>query len=151
MSAQAAGERKRVVEQNGAAREVGPFGRKLRELRDKYGISQAKLATGADVSPGYIGLIETGIRGDRPSLDVVRRIGKVLGADIDEMEALLKAAGHLGPRESLTREGSPSLRDSISSDPILTQDQKDYMLRGLDLWGYPKADKAPSAGSRAKR
>lgn len=139
MSAQTAGdERKKnqTAQFAEAERVVGAFGLKLKELRAKYGISQARLAKGADVSPGYVGLIETGVRGDRPSLDVVKRFCNVLGATVEETEDLLRASGHLGPRERLIRDERDDLWDAISADPFLTQDQKDFLLRALEVMNY---------------
>lgn len=70
-----------------------PFGEVLRRLRKERDISQAALARNAGVSPGYIGLIETGLRGERPSLDICKKVAQGLKLDVAETEELLRAAG----------------------------------------------------------
>lgn len=55
------------------------FGATVRRLRHARGMSQAALAEAAGVSPAYIGLLETGQRGQRISLDFTVRIALGLG------------------------------------------------------------------------
>ena len=106
------------------------FGRTLKHLRTEAGLSQAALASRAAVSPGYVGLIETGDRGERPSLDIVRRFGQAVNATVEQTEVLLRSAGHLGPDERLIQEGRPSFAAFVDSDRRLSGSQKE-LLKGI--------------------
>lgn len=105
-----------------------PFGRVFKELRLKSGLSQQAVASKAEVSTGYIGLIETGQRGAKPSQDVVKRIALALGANIDETEALLRAAGWLGEHESLMATDRPTVEQIIDGDRLLDAEGKHLLL-----------------------
>lgn len=118
------------------ANQPGPFGVVLKRLRAKYGVSQAKLAAGAGCSAGYIGLIELGIRGDKPSRDVIKGMASTMGANLDELEEMLRAAGWIGAREALVREGLPDAKQVISDDPVLTKPEKDLVLHMLEVFNY---------------
>ncbi len=52
------------------------FGKRLRELRIKVGISQEKLAELADLHRNYVGLLERGLQS--PSLNTICRLAKAL-------------------------------------------------------------------------
>ena len=56
----------------------------LRELREKRGWSQAKLATVAKVTGAYVAQIETGKK-KNPSLDVLKRLARALGVPVTEL------------------------------------------------------------------
>jgi transcriptional regulator with XRE-family HTH domain len=58
------------------------FGRRLRELRTRRGLSQRDLANGV-VDPSYISLLESGSR--VPTLDVVIQLGQALGVPITSL------------------------------------------------------------------
>ena len=62
------------------------FGRRVRELRDRLGVSQEQLAERADLHWTYISDVERGKRG--PSLDVVGR-AHGLGVSVSELFAPL--------------------------------------------------------------
>jgi transcriptional regulator with XRE-family HTH domain len=109
-------------------RELTPFGRVFRHLRTQQGLSQVAIATRAGVSTGYVGLIETGGRGGKPSLDVVKRFAQALNANLDETEDLLKAAGWLRPGESLLQVDRPTTPHIIESDPFLDDTQKSLLI-----------------------
>jgi transcriptional regulator with XRE-family HTH domain len=106
----------------------------LKDLRERRQLSQAVVARRAGVSPGYIGLIETGERGDRVSLDIVKRFGQALDANVEEMELLLKAAGHLGADEQLVPDGRPTFDQFVDADPRLTRTQKDILKAMYHSW-----------------
>src|SRR5262249_43852148 len=50
----------------------------IQALREKKGMSQRDLAEKAEVTPGYIAQLETGLR-KTPSLTVLKRLARVLG------------------------------------------------------------------------
>lgn len=109
------------------------FGEKLRELRGESGMSQAALARSAGISPGYIGLIEVGERGERPSVDICRRLSQALHLDIEQHEDFMRAAGHLMEGESWgPKEGGPGLyldvEDAIVHEKRLTHFQRESLL-----------------------
>lgn len=69
-----------------------PFGRKVRELRRKKGISQRKLAAALGVSPAYLSALEHGRKG-RPSWALVQEIIAHFGLiwdDAEEIETLAR-------------------------------------------------------------
>lgn len=122
------------ITRNGSRKEVSPFGRKLKELRLRRGMSQATLARRAGVSNGYVGLIEIGDRGDRPSLDIVKRFGQAVSATVEEMEELLRATSHLGPHERLVPDERQSFAQFVDSDGMLSRHQKDVLIAVYDSW-----------------
>ena len=105
------------------------MGQLLRKFRQDAGISQATLAARSGVSPGYIGLLETGDRSGKLNMDMVKRLAQALGGTIDITEQLLRDAGHLRPNQSMFPSGVASPPDSIEADPRLTDQQKDMLLR----------------------
>src|SRR4051794_661677 len=78
---------------------LSPFGELVLAIRTRRGFSQKQVARLGGISPGYVGLIESGERGKRPSRDKVLAIADGLRATDAERTALLRAAGHEG-RES---------------------------------------------------
>lgn len=115
---------------------VSDFSRTLKDLRVAAGLSQATLAAKAGVSPGYVGLIETGDRGDRPSLDIVKRFGQACNANVQQTETLLRSAGHLGPDEHLIQDGRPSFVSFVDSDRQMSANQKAILKSIYGSW-YP--------------
>lgn len=113
---------------------VSDFSRTLKELRTEAGLSQATLAARAGVSPGYVGLIETGDRGDRPSLDIVKRFGQACNANVEQTEVLLRSAGHLAPDEHLIQDGRPSFASFVDSDRQLSVNQKKILKAMYASW-----------------
>lgn len=55
----------------------------LREARERAELSQAKLAAAAEISPGYVAMIELGQR--RASLGVAAVLARVLGVELDAL------------------------------------------------------------------
>lgn len=69
-----------------------PFGRKVRELRRKKGVSQRALAKALGVSPAYLSALENGKKGRPPFAlvqDTIAYFG-VIWDDAEEIEALAK-------------------------------------------------------------
>jgi transcriptional regulator with XRE-family HTH domain len=58
-------------------------GLNVQRLRRKRGLSQEELADRADIHQTYLSGVETGKR--NPSLLVLERIGKALGADVEDL------------------------------------------------------------------
>jgi transcriptional regulator with XRE-family HTH domain len=105
-------------------KELTAFGALLKRLREERGISQAKLARNCGVSPGYIGLIETGERGQRPGLEFIRRLSAALHVGEEEADELWRTAGHLKDDEAMVSPGCSSVPEAIAADKRLTVSQK---------------------------
>lgn len=101
------------------------FGKLLRQHRRELGLSQAEVAKRAGVSTGYVGLMETGLRGSRPNEYTVKVIAHALRLSLVETESLLRAGGLLGEDESLLTQ--TTIDEAIASDDLLTEGQKDLM------------------------
>jgi len=59
------------------------FGRRLRELRVKRGLSQEQLAFAADLDRSYVGGVERGER--NVSLQNIKKLARALGASVSEL------------------------------------------------------------------
>ena len=64
----------------------------LKQWRSARGLSQLDLALAADVSARHISFLETGR--SLPSPEMVLRLGATLGVPLDQVDAMLTAAGH---------------------------------------------------------
>lgn len=58
--------------------------RKVRQLREKLGLSQEKLARLADVSNNTIINIEAG-KQDNPTIDTLKKVAKALGVSVEKL------------------------------------------------------------------
>ena len=74
------------------------FGAILRRLREQRGWTRKKLATRADLTPAYVGIVEQG--GNVPSLTTVLELVEVLGGDIGEVMRELAAARTAPPQRT---------------------------------------------------
>jgi transcriptional regulator with XRE-family HTH domain len=72
------------------------FGRLLKTLRERSGVSQSKLAERADFDHSYVSRLESGAR--MPTREAVDRLGGAMGLDQGALDALLASAGFL-PRD----------------------------------------------------
>lgn len=59
------------------------FGRRLRELRQKYGVTQEQLSLATGLTEGYISNMERGLK--VPSLTTILRIAVALGCKVTEL------------------------------------------------------------------
>lgn len=59
------------------------FGKRIKELRLKQGITQEKLAEMIDVDRSYMGFIERGER--NPTLEKMRKIAKALKVNVKDI------------------------------------------------------------------
>jgi transcriptional regulator with XRE-family HTH domain len=60
------------------------LGKRLRQLREARGMTQAELATAVKVTQAYIAYLEGGGR-KNPSLDLLRRLAKLLKTDMNDL------------------------------------------------------------------
>jgi transcriptional regulator with XRE-family HTH domain len=59
------------------------FGRRLRELRQKYGVTQHQLSIDTGLTEGYISNMERGLK--VPSLTTILRLAVALGCRVTEL------------------------------------------------------------------
>lgn len=64
---------------------MSDFHSRVRALRKLRGFSAAELAEKADLTEGYIHMIERGARGRRPTLDLARKLARALSVTVDEL------------------------------------------------------------------
>jgi transcriptional regulator with XRE-family HTH domain len=97
-------------------RELGEF---IREQRSVARLSVRRLSDMAGISNPYLSQIERGLR--RPSAEILQQIARALRISA---ETLYVRAGILDARD---REGN--LAEAILTEPTLTEDQKQTLLR----------------------
>lgn len=73
------------------------FGALLREIRERKGWTQRKLAQRAGFSATYIGIVEQGE--NVPSLSTILELTEVLGADVGDVMRQLAAARTAPPEQ----------------------------------------------------
>jgi transcriptional regulator with XRE-family HTH domain len=74
-----------------------PFGARVREIRERRGLSQQELAGRLGVSGAYLSALEHGRRG-RPTFALVQGIIHALGVIWDEADELVRLADLSDPR-----------------------------------------------------
>jgi transcriptional regulator with XRE-family HTH domain len=74
-----------------------PFGKKIRELRTRKGVSQKRMAADLGVSPAYLSALEHGNRG-RPAPGLIQQICGYFGLIWDDAEDLKRLARLSHPR-----------------------------------------------------
>jgi len=62
------------------------FGRRLRELREKYGVTQKQLSIATGLTEGYISNMERGLK--VPSLTTILRLAVALGCKVTELVSI---------------------------------------------------------------
>ncbi len=102
--------------------QLDQLGRSIRDQRERAQLSMRELAKRANISNPYLSQIERGLH--EPS---VRVLTSIAGALELSAEALLKGAGLLG--DSGEGEGTATTEQAIRSDPRLTVDQREALLR----------------------
>ena len=102
--------------------DLGAF---IRNQREGARMSVRRLAELAGVSNPYLSQIERGLR--RPSAEILQQLAKALKISV---EALYVQAGWMSDDGT----GAPSVRDAISRDPLLTDDQKRALLNVYDSY-----------------
>lgn len=81
-----------------------PFGRRVRELREKRGITLAQMAQGLGVTPAYLSALEHGKRG-RPTFTLIQGAIHLLGIIWDEADELVRLADLSHPRVTVDTAG----------------------------------------------
>jgi transcriptional regulator with XRE-family HTH domain len=62
------------------------FGRRLRELREKYGVTQKQLSIATGLTEGYISNMERGLK--VPSLTTILRLAVALGCNVTQLVSI---------------------------------------------------------------
>lgn len=81
-----------------------PFGRRMRELRARRGITLQDMAAALDISPAYLSALEHGRRG-RPSRTRVHQICQYFNIVWDEADELQRLARMSHPRITVDTSG----------------------------------------------
>lgn len=84
-----------------------PFGRRVRELRERRGITLAQMADGLGVTPAYLSALEHGKRG-RPTFTLIQGAIHLLGVIWDEADELVRLADLSHPRVVIDTAGLDS-------------------------------------------
>lgn len=69
------------------------FGRSLRELRQKYGVTQEQLSNATGLTEGYISNMERGLK--VPSLTTILRISVALNCKVTELVSVFDTVADL--------------------------------------------------------
>lgn len=81
-----------------------PFGRRVRDLRCRRGITLAQMAEGLGVTPAYLSALEHGKRG-RPTFTLIQGTIHLLGVIWDEADELVRLADLSHPRVTVDTAG----------------------------------------------
>lgn len=81
-----------------------PFGQRVRELRERRGITLAQMAQGLGVTPAYLSALEHGKRG-RPTFTLIQGTIHLLGVIWDEADELVRLADLSHPRVTVDTAG----------------------------------------------
>jgi transcriptional regulator with XRE-family HTH domain len=111
--------------------DLGSF---IREQRGSARLSLRRLSELAGISNPYLSQIERGLR--RPSAEILQQIAKALRISA---ETLYVQAGILEPRQ-----GAPDLAQVILSDPTISEEQKQALVR--IYLSFRREHEAASAG-----
>jgi len=84
-----------------------PFGRRVRELRERRGLTLAEMAEGLGVTPAYLSALEHGKRG-RPTFTLIQGTIHLLGIIWDEADELVRLADLSHPRVTVDTAGLDS-------------------------------------------
>ena len=84
-----------------------PFGRRVRELRERRGLTLADMAAGLGVTPAYLSALEHGKRG-RPTCTLIQGALHLLGVIWDEADELIRLADLSHPRVTVDTAGLDS-------------------------------------------
>lgn len=112
-----------------------PFGKKLRQLRDKQGMTQKDMAAALGVSAAYLSALENGKRGV-PRWIFVQEVIRVLNVIWDDADELQELAFRSNPRVIVdTRALSPKATElaNVFSEVIaqLSDDEIDGLLQQM--------------------
>lgn len=112
------------------------LGKKIRELRDELGMSQAQLSTQGSLSQGYLSQMEND-EVQNPSAAVIFRLAQALNVD---PRVLMQAAGyeHIGGAS-----GGPEYEVSVDPELLrfvarIPRQQQAYLLKLLEGMEHPE-------------
>jgi transcriptional regulator with XRE-family HTH domain len=114
-------------------RDLGEF---IREQRNVARLSVRRLSDMAGISNPYLSQIERGLR--RPSAEILQQIARALRISA---ETLYVRAGILDARDI-----DADLTEAILSEPTLTEDQKQTLLRIYRSFRYENDMSEPVGG-----
>lgn len=101
-----------------------PFGTKMRDLREKKGVTQKEMAIALGISPAYLSALEHGRRG-APSWPLVQKIVGYFNIIWDEAEELQRVAESSHPRVIVDTTG-------LSASATLLANRLASQIAGLD-------------------
>ncbi len=107
---------------------VAELGEFIRNQREVAKMSVRRLAELAGVSNPYLSQIERGLR--RPSAEILQQLASALRISA---ETLYVQAGLLPEEDDAT----PSVREAVARDPLLTPEQKQALLNVYDSYVGP--------------
>lgn len=91
-------------------------------------MTQEEVARAAGCSTSYVGLVEQGRRGQRPSRDIALRLAGAVGMNAKEVDNFLRVAGHLRPGESIFDPQELDVVSEIGRDPWLSASSKGVLI-----------------------
>lgn len=118
------------------------FGAKIKQCRTERGMTQAELATAAEVGPNYVPRIERGEM--TPSVDAAFRLSRALGLSLDEA---CSAKGKRDPAGSAARQLA-ALSDVDLAGMKRTLEAVETLRKSLRDPLKPKAEPTPPAKKR---
>ncbi len=83
-----------------------PFGKAMRDLRQRKGVTQRALAQAIGVTPAYLSALEHGHRG-RPTFELLQRIAGYFNIIWDEADDLFRLADTSDPKVVIDTSGLP--------------------------------------------
>ncbi len=87
------------------------FGKLLKTLRERHGVSQSKLAERADFDHSYVSRLESGAR--MPTREAVDRLGQAMSLEDVQLDSLLASAGFLPRDVSSLLSAEPALGEVL--------------------------------------
>lgn len=90
------------------------FAERIRDLRERKGVSQKQMAAAIGVSPAYLSALEHGKRG-KPGFDLLQRIAGYFNIIWDEAEDLFNIADESHPRVVIDTSGLPAAYTSFAN------------------------------------
>lgn len=75
---------------------------RLREARERAGLSARALDERAEITPGHTTLIESGRR-ENPAVETIRKLAAALGVSLDWLVTGHDAADATGPQPAVTK------------------------------------------------
>lgn len=87
---------------------------------------------------GYIGMIESGLRGKRPNPDLTRRLAFAIAISLEEADPFFRAAGQLDEEESLFDGKRPSVIEAIERDRHLPESSPRILIDAYTLLRRPR-------------